>query len=85
MERCRYCEVTGGRHLPGCPDEHFPATPLSAEDIQRTARLHEWKSGYNDGRASKRPVSESQTYMIGWRLGDSAADEAANGCQSWGG
>jgi hypothetical protein len=81
MDQCRHCEKSGGEHQPGCPEEKFPyadkTVPMS--DETKRLRMAEWRSGYDDGRAGQPSRTLSPSYSFGWRQGDSAADDAANG------
>lgn len=70
--RCQYGRDKSGvqHHAEGCPESG--------------GSYNAYETGWLDGRQGKVPVTNNPSYMLGYREGEIAAEEAENGDQAWG-
>lgn len=67
--KCRYCGYRDGHHDPLCPKPGSPEMEI-------------WERGYKDGRQGKSGElgwAFNLLYTMGWKEGNIALEEAANG------
>ena len=64
---CHYCCWSGGKHDNACPA------------VLLTARGR-WDWGWNDGRDGLHKASQDLTYLLGYKVGEIAKEEAENNC-----
>ena len=66
-QRCWKCGWNGIAHDPACPEV-------------ATEKRVEYDRGYKQGRAGKDSESDDPSYRLGYCKGESALEEAQNGC-----
>ncbi|MBU1203143.1 hypothetical protein KKH39_03855 [Patescibacteria group bacterium] len=64
--RCNYCLWSDDKHHDACP-----AVLLTGKE--------RWDSGWNDGRDGLHKASQDLTYLLGYKVGEIAKEEAKNG------
>ncbi len=71
MDRCRLCHFTKGAHDTKCP--------FLVDDPDFTAAMTAWEAGNDDGRSGRPKIGDNPQYLLGYRIGEAAAEEAENG------
>lgn len=77
MSDCRFCGCRGQGNVPG--DRHALACPMFGKKLD-TSKEVEWEAGWNHGRDGAEAMNPAQpVYMLGYRKGEAALEEAQNG------
>lgn len=66
---CRFCRRVAGSHNIACPKDD--------KDAQSC-----FDSGWGDGRAGRKAVTENPAYVLGYLKGEAALEAAANVCRA---